>query len=161
LRQGRGIVVSGVLETSAVAQVAFIVKDIEATKKKFADFLGVEPPPHTDCGDYAVTRTVLNGEPAPEANSFLAFFNVGPGLQIELIQPNEANSVWRDFLEQHGEGIHHIAFKVKDMDEKIKAMELNGYPCVQRGKYGSGNGEYAYCDATDGLKCFVELLESY
>ena len=43
--------------------------------------------------DYAVTRTEYEGNPAPEANSLLAFFDVGPGLQIELIQPMVGQSL--------------------------------------------------------------------
>ncbi|MDR1639865.1 MAG: VOC family protein [Clostridiales bacterium] len=152
---------AGVLGTSTVAQVAFIVRDIEATKVKFAEFLGVDAPPTVGGGNYEITKTEVYGQPAPNANALLAFFDAGPGLQIELIQPNTEKSVWREFLDRHGEGIHHIAFQVKGMDGKIKDMELAGYPLVQRGKYGDGGGEYAYFDAIDGLKCFVELLESY
>ena len=68
---------------------------------------------------------------------------------------------WQDFLDEHGEGIHHIAFPVKNTDEKIKAAEKFGAVCVQRGKYGGGNGEYAYLDFTKDLKCLMETLESY
>ncbi|MCL1820748.1 MAG: VOC family protein [Oscillospiraceae bacterium] len=152
---------SGILETNVVTQVGFIVRDIEAAKKKFAAFLGVEPPPHYDCGKYETTQTVYNGKPAPEANSFLAFFNAGPNLQIELIQPNGVQSTWQDFLDKHGEGIHHIAFNVKGMDKIIMNCEDFGMKLVQRAKYGDGSGEYAYLDAEKDLKCIVELLESY
>ena len=103
----------------------------------------------------------LEGQPAPDANCWMAFFTVGPGVQIELIQPNGVKSTWQDFLDQHGEGIHHIAFNVKNMDEKIARCEDFGMKCVQRGKYGGGNGEYAYMDAHGDLKCLIELLESY
>lgn len=152
---------SGVIGTNLIAQVGFIVKDIETTKKKFAEFFGVEVPPHFDGGKYEVTGTTVEGQPAPDANCWMAFFDVGPGIQIELIQPNGVKSTWQDFLDQHGEGIHHIAFNVKGMDEKISSCENFGMKCVQRGKYGGGNGEYAYMDAHGDLKCLIELLESY
>ena len=71
-------------------------------------------------------------------------------------------STWQDFLDQHGEGIHHLAFVVKNTDEKIAVMEnFAGAKVLQRGKYGNGAGEYTYLDATDQLKCIVELLENY
>ena len=95
---------AGTVGTHLFAQVGFIVKDIEETKRKWAAFLGVEVPETQPCGDYAVTQTVFEGKPAPEADSLLAFFDVGPGLQLELIQPNEAPSTWRNFLNEHGEG---------------------------------------------------------
>jgi len=152
---------AGIIDTNVVAQVGFIVKDIEVTKKKFAEFFGVEPPPHFDGGKFEVTGTVVDGKPAPDANCLLAFFNVGPNMTLELIQPNGVKSTWQDFLDNNGEGIHHLAFTVKGMDKMVLKCEDFGMKCVQRGKYGDGNGEYAYMDAFDDLKCIIELLESY
>lgn len=152
---------AGIIDTNILTQVGFIVRDLEVSKKKFAEFFGVPVPPTCDGGRYEVTGTTVNGEPAPDANCWMAFFDVGPNTQIELIQPNGVKSTWQDFLDEHGEGIHHIAFNVKNMDGKIAAMEQFGANCVQRGKYGGGNGEYAYMDAHGDLKCFIELLENY
>ncbi len=152
---------SGVVGSKTVVQVGFIVKDIETTKKEFAKFLGVDVPNHFPAGKFEITGTTVNGAPAPDASCLMAFFDVGPNLQIELIQPNEVKSTWRDFLDENGEGIHHLAFNVVDMDEKVLACENFGMKCVQRGKYGDGSGEYAYLDAQKDLKCLIELLESY
>lgn len=153
---------AGILGTNTLAQVGFIVRDLETTKKKFAEFFGVPVPPSIDGGKFEVTGTTVDGQPAPKANCLMAFFDVGPNTQIELIQPNGEKSTWQDFLDEHGEGIHHIAFKVEGTDEKILAMETAfGAKCVQRGKYGGGNGEYAYLDVHKDLKCLMETLESY
>jgi catechol 2,3-dioxygenase-like lactoylglutathione lyase family enzyme len=152
---------AGTIGTSTLTQVALIVRDIEAARKKYAEFFGIEPPPIVGAGDFAVTQTAHKGEPAPNARCKMAFFNVGNGVALELIEPNGERSTWQDFLDEHGEGIHHIAFGVKGMDEKIAACEAFGAPLVQRGKYGDASGEYAYVDATADLKCFIELLENY
>ncbi len=152
---------SGILGNNQIAQVGFIVRDIEKSKKVFAEFFGVPVPPTFGGGSYDITGTTVNGVPAPDANCQMAFFDVGPNTQIELIQPNGVKSTWQDFLDTHGEGIHHIAFQVKNMDSKISNCEEFGMKCVQRGKYGDGNGEYAYLDAFKDMKCLVELLESY
>lgn len=151
---------AGILNTLRLAQVGFIVRDIEATKAKLSEFLGVTPPPTVDGGDYAVTQTQVDGQPAPDANCKMAFFDL-ENIQLELIEPNGVKSTWQDYLDQHGEGIHHIAFGVKDTEGKIAACKAFGMPCVQRGRYGDGGGEYAYMDATDSLKCIIETLESY
>jgi catechol 2,3-dioxygenase-like lactoylglutathione lyase family enzyme len=152
---------AGVIETNVVTQVALVVRDIEKTKKKFAEFLGQEPPATVGGGSYEVTGTMVYGKPSPGANCLMAFFDIGPGLRLELIQPNEVQSCWRDFLDKRGEGLHHIAFNVKGMNRKIGACEFFGLTCVQRGKYGDGSGEYAYLDGQEDLKCFIELLENY
>lgn len=151
----------GIIGTSALTQVGFIVRDIQASKEVFAKFLGLPVPPHFDGGEFSVTQTEYKGNPAPKANCLLAFFDVGPGMQIELIQPNGEKSVWQDFLDEKGEGMHHIAFNINGMDEKILNCEGFGMKCVQRGKYGNAAGEYAYLEADNSLKCLVELLENY
>ena len=138
---------AGIVGTHLVAQVGFIVKDVEAAKKKWI-------------GAYETTQTVYQGQPAPEAYCWMAFFDVGPGLQLELIQPNDKPSTWRSFLDEHGEGIHHVAFQVRDSKACVARAEAAGLKLVQHGVYGDGSGEYNYLDAPD-LKCVVELLESY
>lgn len=151
---------AGVLNTLRVAQIGMIVRDIETVKARMAAFLGVEAPPTVEGGDYAVTGTTVMGQPAPDANCKMAFFDL-ENIQLELIQPNGMKSTWQDFLDTHGEGIHHIAFGVKETEKMILRCEAFGMPCVQRGKYGDGGGEYAYMDGTDSLKCIIETLESY
>ena len=151
---------AGTVGTNLLAQVGFIVKDVEATKRAWADFLGMEVPETQPIGDYAVTQTTYKGEPAPEAYCYMAFFDVGPGLQLELIQPNDKPSTWRSFLEEKGEGIHHVAFQVKDSAKRVADAEAKGLKLIQHGTYGDGSGEYNYLEAPE-LKCIVELLESY
>lgn len=152
---------SGMVGTNQVAQVAFIVKDIEKSKAAFANFLGVPVPSHFWGGEYEITKVEYKGKPAPKAKCQMAFFDVGPNLQIELIQPNGETSVWQDFLDEHGEGIQHIAFHLKNMDEKIAVCAANGMPLLQKGNYGDGGGRYAYLDGTKDLHCVIELLESF
>ena len=152
---------AGIIGTDILTQVGFIVRDIEASKRKFAEFFGVEPPPNVDGGKYEITGTIVDRKPAPGANCLMAFFKVGQNVSIELIQPNGVKSTLQDFLDEHGEGIHHIAFGVKGMEDKIIACENFGMKCLQRGKYGNASGEYSYMDANDSLKCIIELLENY
>jgi 4-hydroxyphenylpyruvate dioxygenase-like putative hemolysin len=77
---------------------------------------------------------------------------------LELIEPNDEPSTWRDDLNKNGEGIHHIAFNIKGMKEIIGKLERNGMPLIQKGEYKGGR--YAYIDANDTLKTVLELLEN-
>jgi len=151
---------AGIIGTHVVVQVGIVVRDIEKTKKKFAEFLGVEVPISKPSGDYKITQTVYQGQPAPDAAALLAFFSAGDNFQLELIQPNGVASTWQDFLDEHGEGVHHIAFTIKDMKGKIKACEEFGMPLIQSAEYSKGNGRYAYMDASEDLKVLIELLEN-
>ncbi len=151
---------SKTLDDFTIVQLGFIVRDLEKTKKDVAAFLGVDVPETKESGQYAVTRTVYKGAPAPGAECHMAFFMFGD-LQVEFIQPNEAPSVWRDYLDTKGEGLHHIAFNVKGMTKYIENLENFGVPMEQKGDYRGGNGCYSYFNATETLKTYFELLESY
>ena len=148
-----------VVDDSTIIQLGFIVRDLEKTKQDVAAFLGVEVPPTVHSGEYSVTQTEYMGQPAPRAGCEMAFFYFG-NLQVEFIQPNEEPSVWRQHLEEKGEGMHHVAFKVKGMKECIAQVEGAGIPMVQKGEYRNGNGRYAYFDARETLKMYFEFLET-
>jgi len=150
-----------VIGTDILTQVALVVHDIEKTKTRLALFFDVPPPPTIESGDYEITKTEVHGLPSPGAACKMAFFPVGNGVMLELIEPNEVPSVWRDFLNERGEGLHHIAFNVKGTDEVIKSCENFGMKLVQKGNYSSGNGCYSYLDAGEGLPFILELLENF
>jgi len=100
--------------------------------------------------------TRYRGNPS-DAKAKLAFFAMD-NLQIELIQPLGGKSTWQEFLDNNGEGIHHIAFSVKNIDGVEKQFELQGMATVQNG--GWDGGAYSYIDASKNLGCMVELLEN-
>ncbi|MDP5275137.1 VOC family protein [Chengkuizengella axinellae] len=144
-----------ILNTNVITQIGIMVKDIEKTSQVFADFFGVDKPEAfwTDAVDK--TQTEYKGS-STEARARLAFFDMG-SLQLELIQPDENPSTWREFLDEKGEGVHHIAFEVKGLTEKIKILEGNQMPLVQKGEFEGGR--YAYMDTSKDLKIILELLE--
>lgn len=152
-----------ILSHARFSQVGFVVRDIEAAKEAYAKLFHIDPPSTSpDAGPFEITETTIYGQPAPKANAKLAFINLTPGVQLELIEPNEEPSVWRDALEKYGEGIHHIAFNCEHSDEVARKIckEFNG-TIEQQGKYGDGSGQYIYIDCFDSLKCRIELLESF
>ena len=153
--------VKKIFDNAKFAQVGFVVNDIEATIKQYALVFGCAAPSAVPAGDYAVTQTKVFGQPAPEADSKMAFFDLTSGVQLELIEPNEKPSVWRDHLNKYGEGIHHIAFVVDSIDDTVAECLKMGMVLEQEGFYGDASGKYAYLDAFDSLKCRIELLENF
>ncbi|MGM0880192.1 MAG: VOC family protein [Bacillota bacterium] len=139
-----------------ITQIGLLVNDIDETSQAYADFFGVEKPLWfwTDTVDTA--QTEYKGE-SSVARAKLAFFDMG-SLQLELIEPDRHPSTWREHLDKHGEGPHHIAFVVDGMKEKVALMEKNGMPLVQKGEYNGGR--YAYMDTFKQLKIMLELLEN-
>lgn len=147
----------GILGTGIVTQIGFIVRDCDATKKKFAAFLGVEEPPSFWTDGIEKSQSVYRGQPCP-AKAKLAFLKVGDQVDIELIEPDGQPSVWQEFLDEKGEGIQHIAFVIKDTAGKRTALAEMGMETIQTGEYTGGR--YTYVDSVKDLKTIVELLEN-
>lgn len=147
------------LGTNKVEQLALVVKDLDAAAEAYCNLLGIEKPPVIHSGPSELTQVVFEGQPT-EVESRYMFINT-PLIQIELIEPGDTPSTWKKHLETKGEGVHHISFVVKDMDEKIKLLEDLGYPVIQTGNFWNGKGRYAYMDTTSTYKVIIELLERY
>ena len=145
--------------TDVVCQVGVIVPDIERAAQRVCDVLGLAQPNIFATPGYARVKTTYNGQPS-EATAKLAFFNVGQ-LQLELIEPDEKPSVWRDFLEASGGGAHHIAFQIGDTKGVTDYLAGCGIPVSQQGLYGDLSGMYTYMDSQAQLGTTVELLESF
>jgi catechol 2,3-dioxygenase-like lactoylglutathione lyase family enzyme len=144
------------LGTTKATQIGIIVQDIEATVRAWATLLGVEVPSIMTTDGYNVARTEYQGQPS-EARAKLAFIPLGQ-VTLELIEPIGDSSTWNDQLTQHGPSLHHIAFQVEGMKERLATLDSQGVPLVQRGEYTGGR--YAYVDGTEKLGAVLELLEN-
>ena len=139
-----------------VTQFGYIVKDIDEARQRFAKFFGLDVPEIIVTAGYAQAQTEYRGKPS-DATAKLAFFHL-ENLDVELIEPDEKPSVWREYLEQHGEGIQHLAFDIKGMKQKVELFGRDGMELLQKGEYTGGR--YAYLDATKMINTVVELLEN-
>ena len=145
--------------TDIVCQVGIIVHDIEKMAQRYVDVLGMPKPPIQQTKGYEGAKTVYRGQPC-YGKAKLAFFNFGQ-VQIELIEPDEPSSVWRDYLNASGEGGQHIAFTVKDTGQATRYLADAGIPIAQQGLYSSGDGMYTYMDSDAALGTTIELLENF
>jgi 4-hydroxyphenylpyruvate dioxygenase-like putative hemolysin len=103
-----------------------------------------------------VAQTEYRGQPS-SGRAKLAFFDLGQ-VSLELIEPMGGPSTWQEHLDAHGESLHHIAFQIQGMQDKLAYLDANGIPLVQRGEYKGGR--YAYVDGMEALGVVLELLEN-
>jgi methylmalonyl-CoA/ethylmalonyl-CoA epimerase len=146
------------LGTNTIVQVGLIVRDIEKSIDQYMQVFNVETRPgvmETDGPDK--TDMKYNGQRS-EARAKLAFFNMGQ-VTIELIQPIGGPSTWQEFLDAHGEGVHHIAFNVKGTPQVVSFLGGKGIPVVQQGNYTGGM--YTYLNSAPQLGVMLELLENF
>lgn len=142
------------LDSTTVVQIGLIVNDADKTASVYAEVFGIPKPTVVPIADDSFAKTNYRGKPS-NAKGKAAFFNLGP-IEMELIEPVGAPSTWDEFLQKHGEGIHHIAFKTMDMEEAQKFMASKGMETVQHG--GWEGGQYAYVDCSKQLGMILELL---
>jgi catechol 2,3-dioxygenase-like lactoylglutathione lyase family enzyme len=143
-------------DSRKIVQIGIIVRDIEETSRAYAELFGLEVPRWSMTDPLDQAHTVYRGE-STAARAKLAFLDMG-SVQLELIEPVGGPSTWQDFLDAHGEGVHHIAFQVKGMADQVMQLESRGMPLVQHGDYTGGR--YAYVDTVPQLKVILELLEN-
>jgi methylmalonyl-CoA/ethylmalonyl-CoA epimerase len=147
------------LGTNVIRQVGLIVSDIEHTAARFVEVLGAPAPSIFSTPGYAQSKTTYRSENS-EATAKLAFFGFGQ-VQVELIEPDEQQSVWRDYLEAHGNGVQHIAFQVADTQQATDYLQQYGIDIIQQGLYADASGMYTYVDSQEAHGVCIELLENY
>ncbi len=138
-----------------VTQVAIVCRDIEASSKRWAAALGVGAPEIRTTRPGTEVEAVFRGRPTG-GRAKLAFIDAGQ-VTIELIEPVGEGTSWKEFLDQHGEGVQHIAFQVADPGKTAQAL---GYPVLHAGRYDDGSGSYTYLDSSKALGVTLELLHS-
>lgn len=147
---------NGILDNKIIVQIGVIVKDIEKACQEFSRIFELPMPNIMVTQEYENAKTEFRGNPT-NARAKLAFYKF-ENIEIEFIEPDENPSTWREFLDNIGEGIHHIAFHIKGMKEKTMKLSNLGMPILQKGEYTGGR--YAYIDSFDKLKFIIELLEN-
>ena len=107
-------------------QINIIVKDIESAAKDWANLLGIDVPEVRDSHLEGNENYTYRGKPV---SGDLKVCNIDMGnFVIELHQPAGGESSFQEFLEKHGNGVHHIGFEVGgDRDAVIESLAANGY----------------------------------
>ena len=142
-----------------IAQVAFVVRSLEAKMDAFWNDFGIGPwsiyrfePPRVQDMTYRGVRQ--------DFAMRVAFAMCGD-LQIELVESLRGPNLYEEFLQQCGEGVQHLGIWVTDITSATQKMQALGYAMVQSGRgYGvQGDGAFAYFATADRLATLIELIQ--
>ena len=77
----------------------------------------------------------------------------------EIVQPLTGPNIYEEFLERHGEGIHHVAFGCNGIpwNERLKVFADHGYQMIQSGRW-QGRAPYAYFETEDDTTTTFEKV---
>ncbi len=117
-------------------QINIVVKDIEKAAKKWADLLGI-PMPEIHKGHLEGSKEYKYEYRGEAISSDLLVCNIDMGsFALELHQPVGGPSTFQEFIDAHGNGVHHIGFEVGGKrDDIISELEEEGYQVRTVGYY--------------------------
>ena len=117
-------------------QIALVGEDIEKAAKTWADLFGVPVPPIRDDKPSRNPNLTYRGQEAYYGLKFAVIDCRERGFVIELHEPDEHPSTFREFLDKHGNGVHHIGFEVGERrDAIVGELEQQGYALRTVGYY--------------------------
>jgi len=135
-----------------VHQLGYVVNDIEKTCRYYESTFGMGP--FSEVIDVDMDGAMLRGKPV-KTKIKVAFAQSGD-VQVEFIQPVEGENVYTEFLASKGEGIHHLAFQVEDMDAMKAEFAKKGLePVFYRDMEVM---EFAYFDTSEVGGLMIEFL---
>lgn len=94
-----------------------------------------------------------------EQNVKVAFLPVGES-ELELLESTSPDGNIAKFIEKKGEGIHHIAFEVDDLEAKLEELDKEGVRLIdKKPRYGAGGARIAFLHPKSTNGILIELCE--
>ena len=88
-----------------------------------------------------------------------SFFKIGE-TKIELLEAKNENSAIAKFIDKRGEGIHHIAFEVEDIDAEMQRLQDEGFQLIhQKPKDGVDNKRICFLHPKSTNGVLIELCQ--
>ena len=89
-----------------------------------------------------------------------AFFKTGE-TKVELLESNSPDGVIARFIDKKGEGVHHIAFEVADIESEMKRLKQEGFVLLnEQPKPGADNKLVCFLHPKNTNGVLVELCQS-
>ncbi len=143
------------LSLPSPGQIGMVVRDIRRTIEAYTKLLQWGPF-EINKREYNESNSTYRGKPG-NFKSLIALAQLG-SIQLELIQPLEGETIYREFLQTGREGLHHFGFLMDQTEERIAAMKEIGIGVLQSGK--RPGRKWAYMDTDPLIGTIIELRET-
>ena len=132
-------------------QIAWVTQELDATEAALTTLLGAKKWVRMAGVHFGPDACTYRGEPA----DFVADISLSYAgdTQLELIAPVSGRSIYTEFLDRCGPGLHHICIEADDLQA---ALEARGAEVVQRGVMPGGM-EFAYVSAEAAGVPYIEI----
>lgn len=133
------------MKPSHIEHIGIAVKNLDESIKYYEEVLGLE---------------CYNIEEVKDQKVKTAFFKVGD-TKIELLESTDQEGPIGKFIEKKGEGIHHIAFAVKKIEETLKYAEEKGVQLIDKTPRKGAEGlDIAFLHPKSTFGVLTELCEN-
>lgn len=124
--------------------IGIAVKNLEESNRLFSRLLGTDP--------YKIEIVEREGVKT-------SFFKVGD-VKIELLEATHPDSPIARFIEKKGEGVHHLAFDVQPIEEKMENLKSQGFGLLaETPKPGADNKKIVFLHPKTTNSVLVELCQ--
>ena len=127
-----------------IDHVGVAVKDIRAALRLFQEVFGVPDADVTELPDQGVRATLIQ---------------VGE-TRLELLEPLTEDSPVGRFVQRRGEGLHHLAFNVSDVADKLRALESRDIQLIDKEPREGLSGTIAFIHPSSVFGVLTELVEN-
>lgn len=128
-----------------ISHLGIAVKDLKAAEALFTTLLGAENVHHEEVEDQGVR---------------VASIRLGESL-IELTEPSRPDSPIAAYLEKRGEGIHHVAIEVEDVDKELARLKGEGFRLIdEHSRPGSHGMRIAFLHPKSTNGVLIELCQA-
>jgi methylmalonyl-CoA/ethylmalonyl-CoA epimerase len=139
-------------------QICVVVENVDEAMKRYSDLLGVGPflIYSVDAKQLGVTREGL----PTDYKVRVAMAKMG-GAVLELLESNKGQTIWKDFYDKHGEGMHHIGLFVRNFPAALAAFTDRGFKITVDGPIEgkSRTGRFTYLETQERMGTTFELLD--
>jgi len=127
-----------------INHIGIAVKNIEDAAKLYTDGLGLE---------------VHDVENVEEYKLKIAMIPVGES-KIELVEPTDPDGAIAKYIEKKGEGLHHLALEVEDIEATLDLLKAKGIPLIdEKPRIGAGGTKVAFLHPRGANRVSIELVE--
>jgi methylmalonyl-CoA/ethylmalonyl-CoA epimerase len=144
--------------TKSFMQICIVVKDAEKTMQNFMDTFGIERGTKKPIPEPETFRTIYRGKQI-RTKTWYYVFKMGE-MTIELTEPDDVPSVWKEVLDEEGEGLCYLGVMVPDSAKAVKELEKAGNPCIHFGGNEKSNYNVVDCRKTLGFFMNVKMQKS-
>jgi len=134
-----------------IEHLGIAIKDIEKGISLYRDVLGLKATPVTRKEDMGAAMT---------------FVEIGES-SFELMSPVEeppagtVGDIMRKFIDKSGEGIHHVAVAVDNIEAALKELEQKGVALIDKAPRPGAHGKIAFIHPKSTYGILIELCEPY